>query len=718
MSTGYTEIFVWGSDSYGQLGLAGKEQDDSHPLPKICSFNVVIKQLACGEQHTAFIADGGAVYVMGNNSDGRLGLGDYSIKFSASPCLVEGIPAYAVEVACGKAHTAVITEEGALYTFGFGQALGVGSLQSQWSPRRVPFPHKVLQVSCGTFHTVWIGVRGIKRYLYGCGLNDAGQLGIGNYETELSTVSIPLPEEPSIIRCGAFHTLVLTEQERIWASGCNTQGQLGLNHKDPVLRFTLIKLENVEKIAAGCHSAAISNGNLYIWGGGVFGEYLTPYKVKCSKSAIKHIDIGGSFGAALDVENTLWCWGSNNYGQLGVGDYEPRVNPFPILGLHHKKARSIICGGDFAIALGNDIKLYKQNKLDLNLSVEHYDSKLVNSNKYRSGVLVDQSFTARKTTPEYEQDYNNKSYDAFIPYSKQTPSKFSVSPFKASRSTPKEGLSNRLVELEQELHSKRGELEMYVGQGGYFDSLNREIKDLKHQISGEGNSSVDLNEELDREKRARGNAELHVKNLLVEKDKLQEENKKLKEELTSWKQKAEIESVSERFVVEKQLLDQAAVIERISKQLDDYRLKIQTIESENNSLKRSMKETEGRNFELTLSMSQILISQSKDFKRPTTDMSSSLNQDKSFDESPERKVNFSILSNFSQLKNSRSTSQLASSANRSPAKMSSIDPQTPPTFREGGVGASRSRNSLSDIKARLEALQSNRWKSSNNPQMY
>jgi alpha-tubulin suppressor-like RCC1 family protein len=718
MSRGYTEIFVWGSDTYGQLGLAGKEQDDTHALPKICSFNIIIKQMACGEHHTAFIADGGAVYVMGNNSDGRLGLGDYSIKFSASPCLVEGIPSFAVEIACGKAHTAVITEEGALYTWGVGQALGVGSLQSQWSPRRVPFPHKVLQVSCGTFHTIWIGVRGIKRYLYGCGLNDSGQLGIGTFETELAPVSIPLPEEPSIIRCGNFHTLVLTEQDRIWAAGCNKQGQLGLGHKETVLRFAPVKLENVEKIAAGCHSAAIAQGELYIWGGGVFGEYLVPYKLKCFKSAIKHVDIGGSFGAALDVESTLWCWGSNDYGQLGVGDYEPRVNPYPILGLHHKKARSIICGGDFAIALGNDIKLYKAKRIDLNLSAEDYESKQISSNKYRYAPNLDHSFTTRKKSPEVDHDYHNASYEAYTPYIKQIPSKFTPNSLQGYSSTPKEGLSNRLIELEQELQTKRGELEMYVGHGGYFDSLNREIKDLKYQILREGRASLDLSEELEKERQTRSVLEMKMKEIITEKEKLAEENRKLSEEAERWRKKFEFETEVEKRGVEKQLTDQAAVIDKISKQLEECRAKILVIESENESLKRSVKESEGRNFELTLSMSQLLGSQ-MDFKRPTTAHTSVSNLEKSFEESPERRVNCSILSNMSQLKSSRSTSQLPGSAQRSPSvKVPSVEPQTPPTFREGGLGANRSRNSLSDIKARLEALQSNRWKSSNNPQMY
>lgn len=48
-----------------------------HKLPKVCSFNIVITNIACGEEHTAFVAESvGHVYCMGSNSDGKLGVGE------------------------------------------------------------------------------------------------------------------------------------------------------------------------------------------------------------------------------------------------------------------------------------------------------------------------------------------------------------------------------------------------------------------------------------------------------------------------------------------------------------------------------------------------------------------------------------------------------------------------------------------------------------------
>jgi len=61
--------------------------------PKLLTYNIVVKQIACGEAHSHILSMTGFVYSMGSNKDGRLGLG---IPFSdlhkvTSPRLVESI---------------------------------------------------------------------------------------------------------------------------------------------------------------------------------------------------------------------------------------------------------------------------------------------------------------------------------------------------------------------------------------------------------------------------------------------------------------------------------------------------------------------------------------------------------------------------------------------------------------------------------------------------
>ena len=48
------------------------------------------------------------------------------------------------------------------------------------------------------------------------------------------------------------------------------------------------------------------------------------------------MNLGGSMGVAVDKKGLVWSWGENKAGELGVGDAEPRIHPFPITTLSGK----------------------------------------------------------------------------------------------------------------------------------------------------------------------------------------------------------------------------------------------------------------------------------------------------------------------------------------------------------------------------------------------
>ena len=112
----FTEVFVWGSDHYGQLGLADKKHK-TYSVPKFCSFNILIKSISCGDQHSGFVSATGHVYTMGSNIDGRLGINNKNIKYRPSPCLVESIQNQEVNfISCGGGHSIIITVDGNAFT--------------------------------------------------------------------------------------------------------------------------------------------------------------------------------------------------------------------------------------------------------------------------------------------------------------------------------------------------------------------------------------------------------------------------------------------------------------------------------------------------------------------------------------------------------------------------------------------------------------------------
>jgi X-linked retinitis pigmentosa GTPase regulator len=85
----------------------------------------------------------------------------------------------------------------------------------------------------------------------------------------------------------------------------------------------------MKTIRAGSFSASISHdtGDLYVWGSGVFGEFLTPHRVKTINGITTDVAIGNHFGVAINKEGTLYTWGHNNSGELGQGDFEERATP-------------------------------------------------------------------------------------------------------------------------------------------------------------------------------------------------------------------------------------------------------------------------------------------------------------------------------------------------------------------------------------------------------
>ncbi|OMJ68832.1 hypothetical protein SteCoe_33607 [Stentor coeruleus] len=360
MMEGYTEVFAWGADHFGQLGLGNKYSGKTYASPRFCSFNILIKEIACGEEHSAFIAISGHVYSMGSNSDGRLGLGDKSLRQSSSPCLVEGLMNYkCVRISCGWGHTAVVTEEGSVFSWGVGEfgALGNGCSENAWSPTKAVFPRTMrgLDISCGSRHTGLIAEENRNKILLMTGSGEAGQLGTGKREKEFSYVIVNFTEDLQAVSCGVFHTLLLNSSGKVYAMGGNSFGQLGLGNKKSSSKPEKVQLEAyIIKIVCGSHSAAISDkGQLYVWGTGVFGEYLQPTRLNIP--ACKDVSIGGSYGIAVDISGNVFAWGANSNGELGVGDYDPRIVPTNIQSLKGKTVKKVSSGGNYAIALGLDL---------------------------------------------------------------------------------------------------------------------------------------------------------------------------------------------------------------------------------------------------------------------------------------------------------------------------------------------------------------------------
>ena len=156
------------------------------PPPQRVALPTDIHQIACGAEHVLALSDGGSVFSWGHGSEGQLGrpLPAGSGGTDPSPRRVDGLPpAGIVSIACGGAHSMLLTPSGELLGCGPTSVLA-GAAPVLGAPRFVEIagpwqgeePAGLSAVACGRAHTLALS-QGGKLYSFGEGAN--GQLGHG-----------------------------------------------------------------------------------------------------------------------------------------------------------------------------------------------------------------------------------------------------------------------------------------------------------------------------------------------------------------------------------------------------------------------------------------------------------------------------------------------------------------------------------------------------------
>ena len=101
-----------------------------------------------------------------------------------------------------------------------------------------------------------------------CGAGEAGQLGTGKREKETTPVFLDFPEDIKQVACGIFQTGVLTITGKVYMTGGNSFGQLGLGSKKSQSKFERVDFFDnifINKISCNNFSCALSDkGQLYI----------------------------------------------------------------------------------------------------------------------------------------------------------------------------------------------------------------------------------------------------------------------------------------------------------------------------------------------------------------------------------------------------------------------------------------------------------------------
>uniref|UniRef100_A0A8C1U974 Si:ch73-190m4.1 n=1 Tax=Cyprinus carpio TaxID=7962 RepID=A0A8C1U974_CYPCA len=190
------QVFVWGENSHGQLGLR-KDHPGSPSAQHVQSLSgVPLAQISAGGDHSFVLSLSGVVFGWGKNSAGQLGLGDTTDRHV--PTVVNSLNRKkTVSISCGGEHTATLSKGGTVFTFGSGGCgqLGHKSFRDEHHPRVVAelWGSEVSQVTCGRHHTL-VSVASSKMiYSFGCGTQ--GQLGNGEMINKYVPCPVDIPTE-------------------------------------------------------------------------------------------------------------------------------------------------------------------------------------------------------------------------------------------------------------------------------------------------------------------------------------------------------------------------------------------------------------------------------------------------------------------------------------------------------------------------------------------
>jgi alpha-tubulin suppressor-like RCC1 family protein len=318
-------LWSWGFNSNGQLGQSNTTNRSS---PTQIGTLSNWSKVAIGSSHSLAVKTDGSLWSWGRNATGQLGLNTATSFFI--PFQVGALTDWS-QVSCGYLHTIAVKTDGTLWSWGsnsYGQ-LGLSDWTHRSSPVQVGALTDWSQVSCGYLHTIAVKTDGT---LWSWGNNTTGQLGLSNLTNRYSPVQVGGLTNWKQVSGGTRSSLAIKTDGTLWSWGGNDSGQLGLNtttagYSSPIQVGTLSNWNWVSTNQFNSY-ATKTDGTLWSWGSNAQGQLglgatlvtnrLSPVQVGTLSNWSKTINSGtGLYMQALNSDGFLWSVGSNSYGQLG-----------------------------------------------------------------------------------------------------------------------------------------------------------------------------------------------------------------------------------------------------------------------------------------------------------------------------------------------------------------------------------------------------------------
>jgi len=276
------------------------------------------------------------LWAWGRNDSGQLGLNDTAYRSSPTQ-IGTGSNWSSVATNNNQFNNAAIKTDGTLWTWGrnnFGH-LGLSDIVTRSSPTQVGVLTNWSNVSMGLYNIIATKTDGT---LWAWGYNGNGQLGVSDLNNRSSPVQIGSGTTWSLISTNNYTSLATKTDGSLWSWGGNNYGTLGFN--DRIYRSSPTQVASGttwSKFSAGqANAVAIkTDGTLWAWGFAAYGQLgnntggparSSPVQIG-SGTTWSLISTNNYTSLATKTDGTLWVWGANLGGTLGLGDRVYRSSP-------------------------------------------------------------------------------------------------------------------------------------------------------------------------------------------------------------------------------------------------------------------------------------------------------------------------------------------------------------------------------------------------------
>ena len=316
VSTQMQELFGVSDQTIDRQAYSTTEQGIAHLLDS----GMEIQDIAVGDRHSLALTSDGALWAWGDNINGQLGLGDLMERHVPIQIQHSGIPAVWRSVYSGALFSGAIAEDGTLWMWGnnagtnnngplgLGHSGGNVTVPTQVYHPALGIPVYWEQLALGQGNAFGIAEDGTL-WSWGAGGQVAGLTANGvvhnaNVPREITAQWDPhpdpdwpdVPSQWKYIATNQSHALGIDYADRIWAWGSPADGRLGFG---PV-NLNTGRPRLLANYPTGTPTLGVG----------------TPHPGV--PTAWRSVSAGASHTMAIAVDGTLWAWGNNNQGRLGI----------------------------------------------------------------------------------------------------------------------------------------------------------------------------------------------------------------------------------------------------------------------------------------------------------------------------------------------------------------------------------------------------------------